>query len=121
MDCRGRKGRLTAILSLAATVGALCLLEVRYRELTASYRALAAGPAIQDSPSKVEEELQTFLSPSEVNQNPQSDKRTNDYSVQVNWPIHGSFYLWALTRTCSSHTGCFKIFCIQMHVVPVPL
>ncbi len=66
MDCRGRKGRLTAVLCLAALVGTLYLLEVRYRDLTASYRALAAGHAIQDSPSEVEEELQAFLSPSKV-------------------------------------------------------
>jgi hypothetical protein len=64
MDCRGRKGRLTAVICLAATVGAFYLLEVRYRELT----ALAAGHTIHASPSEVEEELQPFLSPSEVNQ-----------------------------------------------------
>jgi hypothetical protein len=52
-------------------VGTLCLLEVRYRELTASYRALTAGHTIQDSPSEVEEELRPFLSPSEVNQKEQ--------------------------------------------------
>ncbi len=64
MDFRGRKGRLTAVLCLAAMVGTLCLLEVRYRELT----ALATGHTIHASPSEVEEELQPFLSPSEVNQ-----------------------------------------------------